>query len=171
MSVASQAKSDIQLETDDRFQDNEWRIQRIGWTIWIGLLVAAMLGLLGPGLFSQTRSLSSDRSLAVTYDRFVHFHHPTTLVLSFEQALPAQEQLELTIDHALLDQIDIQRIDPEPEQSTLSSEGVTYRFRKDAALRSGKLILHIDYDRPGRIVGHIGLSGHAPATVTQFVFP
>ena len=161
----------IELETDDRFQKTEWRVQRVGWVIWICILVAAVLGFVGPGLFSQTRSVARDHSLVITYDRFVHFHHPTTFSVAFELESVGTDHFELTVSKVLLECIDIQRIDPEPKRSAITRDGVAYLFETDGQSRTGTLIFHVDYETPGRVAGNITLSGHQPANIAQFVFP
>lgn len=161
----------IELETDYRFQKTEWRLQRVGWIVWGCIILAALLGFLGPGLFSETQSVASDSSLAVTYDRFVHYHHDTVLDVKFDLGSIGDTEFQMTIDRALLESIDIQRIDPAPKRSAVTGSGVVYVFEKEAQLQTGALALHVDYDRQGTVRGEIALIGHTPVRVTQFVFP
>ena len=74
------AKRVESLEVEDlpSFQRKEWRIQRIGWVAWALVLLAGMLGLIGSGPLSSTSSSATDESLTVRYDRFLHYHQPTT---------------------------------------------------------------------------------------------
>ena len=42
-------REDLELETDESFQRNEWRIQRAGWIVWSLVIIAGLIGLLGSG--------------------------------------------------------------------------------------------------------------------------
>ena len=161
----------IELETDDRFQKREWRIQRVGWILWGCIIVAALLGFLGPGLLSETKSAAPDNSLSITYDRFVHYHHPRELEVRFDLGAVGASEFQIGVDKSLLESVDIERIVPAPKQSTVTEQGVVYTFDKEPQLRTGELLFRVDYEQQGRVRGGIALVGHEPAQVTQFVFP
>ena len=165
------SSASIDLETDDRFQKHEWQIQRVGWILWGCVIVAGLLGLLGPGLFSKTRSAASDSSLSIAYDRFVHYHHPREVKLHFDLGAIGASEFRISIDRGLLNSVDIQRIVPEPKQYAISQGGVVFTFDKEPQLQKGEVTLRIDYQHQGRVRGEIGLVGHVPAQITQFVFP
>ena len=51
-------REDLELETDESFQRNEWRIQRVGWIVWSLVIIAGLIGLLGSGPMSHKEIVS-----------------------------------------------------------------------------------------------------------------
>ena len=162
-------REDLELETDESFQRNEWRIQRVGWVIWSVVIIAGLIGLLGSGPMSHKEISAADGSLTVDYDRYVHYHHPTQLTLSVGGI--ADDKMGIKIDRALLDRLQVERIEPEPLQTELTDDGVIYTFMQKASSQNVKVIFHVDYERFGASQGTIEVVGHEPVTLKQFVYP
>ena len=160
---------ELQLDTDDAFQRNEWRIQRVGWIVWTLVIVAGVIGLLGSGPMSRAETVAPDGSLTIAYDRYLHYHHPTQLMLSVGEI--ADDELRIKLNRALLDRLQIQRIEPEPSQAELADDGVIYTFLQQPSARNAKVILHVDYEHFGANHGTVELVGHEPVTLKQFVYP
>ena len=149
----------------------KWRAQRIGWVVWSLLLVAAGLGLIGPGWLSDREAKSLDGTLTVGYERFLHYHHPSQLDVSCRGTQLDGEVFRVSVDRSLLDRMQILRIEPEPEHRRLTTEGVTYAFRRDAQADLAKVVFHVEYEQYGGVEGEIALAGADPVTVKQFVYP
>jgi hypothetical protein len=167
--MASRAEN-LDLEIDDSFQKNEWLVQRLGWIVWVLILAAGIAGLLGPGPLSSIESRASDDSLTVKYDRFLHYHHPTQLELALGSIEPPPRELQVKLNGKLLDRIQIQRIEPEPERTELG-DGVIYTFLRSGSSSAGSIVFHVDFERFGRSRGTIGVVGHESVAVNQFVYP
>lgn len=54
------------------FQQREWKAQRAGWVLMALLLIAALLGLLGPGPLSWSTATAAEGLVRVDYQRFAH---------------------------------------------------------------------------------------------------
>jgi hypothetical protein len=160
---------ELQLDTDDSFQRNEWRIQRVGWIVWFLVIVAGSIGLLGSGPMSHSEIVAGDGSLTIAYDRYVHYHHPTQLTLSLGE-LPGEE-LQIKFNRELLDRMQVERIEPEPVKAELTDDGVIYTFLQKPSSQNSKVIFHVDYERFGANGGAVEVVGHEPVTLTQFVYP
>jgi hypothetical protein len=161
----------LDLQEDPKFQETEWRLQRLAWVIWAALIVAALLGLLGPGPLSNSESSTPDGLLTVGYERFLHYHHPTQLEISLLSSGRSEEPARIRVSRSLLDRIQILRIEPEPERSELSPDGIVYTFPQAEATEHGKVLFHVEFEKSGTTTGQIGLVGAEPATFSQFVYP
>jgi hypothetical protein len=161
----------LELEQDMAFQKREWRLQRIAWVAWAGLVIAGLVGLVGSGPLSRQEISSSDGRLTVTYNRFVHYHHSTTLEVMMQPENETDDQLRLQISQSLLDRMEIQRIEPEPSSRELASDGTWYIFRCAPGVPSAKVMFHVEYDDMGRGAGELQLAGSEPVVVTHFVYP
>jgi hypothetical protein len=160
----------LDLERNDGFQKAEWRVQRLGWIVWGLIVLAALAGLLGSGWLSERNLTASDGSLAVKYDRFVHYHHPVQIELSMNTA-PTDGEWQVTVDRSLLDRLQILRIEPEPERRVIAENAVVYSFLADANVALGKVVFHVEYERYGGAQGGVSIAGRLPVVVKQFVYP
>jgi hypothetical protein len=161
----------LELEQDATFQKREWRVQRIAWVLWGVLILAGLAGLLGPGPLSKQEAASSDGRLSVSYNRFVHYHHPTTLEVTMRPEDENDDSLRLQLSQPLLDRIQIERIEPEPMSRELAAEGTWYEFRCEPGVANAKVIFHIEYDAMGSGSGQLHLAGSQPVEIKHFVYP
>jgi hypothetical protein len=161
----------LDLQEDEAFQKVEWRIQRIGWFIWAAILLAGLAGLLGPGPLSNAEATTPGGDLTVAYDRFLHYHQPAILEVELHENDSPSKTTQLAISQTLLDRIEIHRIEPEPERHELASDGAIYSFPRADDAKHAKILFHVEYERPGKSVGSIGLAGREPVFFNQFVYP
>jgi hypothetical protein len=161
--------NELQLETDESFQRTEWRLQRAGWIVWSLVIFAGLIGLLGTGPLSNTEVIAPDGSLSIAYDRYLHYHHPTQLILLVGET--AADELRVKFDRTLLDQLQVERIEPEPLKAELADNGIIYTFLQKPSARNAKVIFHVDYEQFGAHRGTVEVVGHEPVTLKQFVYP
>jgi hypothetical protein len=71
--------NDLEIAEDYEFQKRLWIVQRVGWVVMGLLSLAGLLGLLGAGLFSQTKAGQPSDPLWLEYERFERFQSPVQL--------------------------------------------------------------------------------------------
>jgi hypothetical protein len=135
--MAEDQHRNLDLTTDPSFQSAEWRAQRLGWIVWSLVLLAAALGLLGPGWLSDVEHRSTDGKYTIRYERFLHYHNPSQLEVYVTHP-PRSGEWTIKLDRALLDRVQIERIEPEAERSVIEADGVSYVFQSDAEAASGR---------------------------------
>lgn len=167
----SKPRAKLDLETDAQFQRTEWRAQRIGWIVWSLIVVAACLGLLGPGWLSDREAASADGGLTVGYERFLHYHNPSQLTITCNGSHLDGDAFRIRVARSLLDQMQILRIDPEPEHHQVNEDAVLYEFQRDPQADGVKVVFHVEYERYGNVEGEIALTDGDPVTFRQFVYP
>lgn len=160
----------LDLSADDAFQRREWKAQRIGWIVWTLVVVAAFLGLLGPGWLSSTSRTAKDGTFSVAFDRFLHYHNPSRIDVTLNKLSP-EEDFELSVANSLLDGLAILRIEPEPLSHRVGERGVTYAFKRDRDGNAAKVVFHVEYEEYWNAEGEVALVGSTPLVVKQFVFP
>lgn len=156
---------DLEIPQNLQYQRFWWIVHRLGWLILALLIVAGLLGFLGPGLLSKASA--GDGQLLVEYDRFLRSQSPTR----FRVLLPVSEGGLgfLWIDPTFLNELDIVRMVPEPIRTEVREQWIVHLFRTDPGGRATVTI----YARPrgvGPIRGHLG-SGPSTVEFRQFVFP
>lgn len=117
---------DIEVDQHLRFQRREWVAQRVAWFAGLLLLVAAVLGLLGPGLLTHASSRAGP--LEVEYDRVVRRGGEADLGVLIDGRAVAGSTVRVLVDGGYLDDVTVNSITPEPDQATSTDEGVEYSF-------------------------------------------
>src|SRR5688500_11662442 len=91
------------IELDDpaslRTQARQWRAERIGWLAVAATLLAALAGLLGPGLLSFRTRESSDGRLSVEYYWAQRFEAPAELFIRLQPAA-SESKVRLAISRS-----------------------------------------------------------------------
>jgi hypothetical protein len=167
----SKPTAKLDLQTNPNFQKTEWRAQRIGWMVWSLIVLAACLGLLGPGWLSDREVASADGAITVRFERFLHYHHPSQVEVTCAGAPLAGEAFGISVERSLLDRMQIRRIEPAPEHHQMTSDGIIYGFRRDPEAGPVKVVFHVEYERYGSVEGDIALAGADSVTLRQFVYP
>jgi len=160
----------LELEQDLIFHRREWRIQSVAWVVWGAVILAALVGLVGPGPLSGRTVSSADGRLGVEYDRFLHHHHPESLWITMKPDV-GEDLLRLHLSRSLLEDIKIDQIEPDPESEELDSQGTTYVFRCQRGEPAVKAVFHLEFEAIGSGSGEVKLGGSDPVVLKYFVYP
>src|SRR5687768_1221020 len=99
---------EIDLEEDMRFQKKEWRVQHIGWAVWVVILLAAAIGLTGRGLFSKGYVSEPESGLHLEYDRVTRHESSSELILRIGAA-PGDSTVRLQLGREFVEKMQIDR--------------------------------------------------------------
>jgi hypothetical protein len=158
-------------EQDLAYQQREWLFERCGWIFMTVVVCAAMAGLLGRGPLSHTTRTAEDGTLRIEFDRFLHLHDPTVLVVRAPRGSEGKSHVRLWIDQEYLDAIEIRRLSPEPQRIEIAAGGQAFLFPVDDSEAAATVVLHAEPNAIGALRGKIGLQGRPPLTLDQFVLP
>jgi hypothetical protein len=159
----------ITLDEHKAWQHCEWRIQKIGWWIWMSLLGAGLLGLIGHGPFSRKTHSSTDRSLSMVWERFEHLHAPTRLEITVRPEA-GEREATVEISEEFWSSIEVHRIQPEPSHTDLLDDGVRLCFSIQPDVSAATILLYFEFESSGIISGNISFQGQA-IDWRQFVYP
>ena len=135
------------------------------------VVIAALLGLFSTGPLSSTTAQDAAGSLRIEYDRFERFLAPSTLRVAFPAAAGANGTVSLRLSRSYLESVQIERIQPEPQQSLAAADGIMFVFSRTAADEPGMAFFAIKPQEIGLVQGEIGLAGQPTIRFTQFVYP
>lgn len=116
----------LEIAEDIEFQRHEWRIERAGWFVFALILLGGLLGVFGSGVLSDIKATSGP--LTLEFERYARQRAPTQLRLEVAPSAITGEFVPIWLDQALLDRIDVSRIEPEPIEVAASAERVVYRI-------------------------------------------
>jgi len=157
------------IQEDLRCQRITWAVERWGWAVMAGLILAAMAGFFGG---STSRAVVTDGTgrLSVTYAHFQRLLAPSQIKIIV--APDGANMLDLLFDKDLIESIEISNITPAPTASRLDARGLLLEFEVNAVSdASADITISGLPIAMGSVRGGIGLPGHAPATIKIFVYP
>jgi hypothetical protein len=169
--VAGGHKEKKPVGDEMKFHRRYWLVQRAGWAL-IGLvLLAAFLGLFGPGLLGKAHAVDQNSRLRVEYERFERKQAETTLRIGLGAGAAQDGEARLWLSREYLDGIEIQSVTPEPERVEAAGDRVTYVFRVTDAAQETPVTFHFEPERMGRLRGRAGLADGTSVDFSQFVYP
>ncbi len=166
--------SEGELELEGHWEDHPWelRIQRMGWTVFALLMLAALAGLLGHGPLSTATAKDPVSSLRIEYQRFERYQGPTELRLYVAPQAVREGRLKIWISREFLDSIELERIVPEPVTVELGADRQTYVF--DAPRLTAETLVVLRYEptlRFARVTMRAGVEGAPELSFRRFVYP
>lgn len=150
-------------------QQRHWRLERVGWVLFLLLVLLALLGLFSRGALSLTVSQSADGALAVEYQRFERNSAASQIIVKVRAEPGEVVQLEITGD--LMDKFIIEGMQPAPLGSESFRGGLRLSLRAD---QTGDAALHLAVRAaaPGSSRSHFAHAGTpTPVIIDQFIYP
>ncbi|MBP1472779.1 hypothetical protein J7I44_00570 [Frateuria sp. MAH-13] len=161
----------LQIEQDRTHSRREWRIERVGWAVMAILLAAGLLGLLGYGPLSQANA-GEPGKLTLAYDRLQRASAPSEYHFTVAPSLARDGVFRLRFDNALLDEVELQSIIPEPEHVRAGPGYTEYVFAMEAAEGSpARIQFQFEQATFGHVRGNVTADGAAPLVIDQFILP
>jgi hypothetical protein len=143
-------KADLELVEDIDAEKLEWRIQRAGWLAIAAVVVAGLLGLLGPGPMSSRSTTDAEGKLRLEYKRFLRFQAPSDLRVDIKPT--GENKAELWINSDFIENVQVKTIVPPPQRAEFSNGGINYTFPVPPA-EASSIVFHLEIERmgPGKI--------------------
>ncbi|MGE5596067.1 MAG: hypothetical protein ACM3S1_08540 [Hyphomicrobiales bacterium] len=158
----------LELDTHIDFQRRAWRFQNAGRIAFVVLILAALIGLLGPGWLSSSEKSAGD-DLRVSYNRFVRWEAPTNVEV---RLLPnGRDSVQLEADRDYIEAMHVEQVVPEPASVIASEDRVAFEFRPLDPDRALTVDFQLKPQRFGKVSGRFGLQGGPSVGFSQFVYP
>lgn len=146
-----------------------WRVERVGWAVMALAVIAALLGIFGGGPMSRVHA--GGGGVAVEYQRFQRASAENDYRFDVDAALVRDGRLRLRLDQALLDDMELESIIPEPEAVVAGNGHTEFVFL--AASTGGQARVRFRF-RPatfGRRAGRVEVPGAPPVAIDQIIYP
>lgn len=158
-----------QVSEDISFEKMEWIVERTGWTVIILLLIASIAGLTGPGPVSKAEYRGN--YLTIDYNRYERRQSPGKIKISYNQPLYQTAGLTLRIGREFVDNVEIKRIDPEPERTSLMGAAYVYEFSAHNSPAGSGISILYEAESAGDMKFNISVPGKEQVQLSQFIFP
>jgi hypothetical protein len=162
---------DLEINQDLDFQRRCWKAQRIGWTIMALLVLSALLGLFGRGLFSHAVVRDPSIPLSMEYERLGRYLSSLTLTVHVTSGASEDGKVRLWFSRDFLREVQIQGITPKPDSAEISASGAIYIFRLAQPDQGGDVIVHFEAQAVGPLRGRFGLTESRSIAFTQWIYP
>lgn len=166
-----QQVGDLEIGQDLKFQRREWTIQRIGWVVMALIAVAALLGLFGGGPLSEGSASAEDGSLELAHARLDRKRSPSELRLTIAGGTAQDGEVRVWLALPYLAGVEIQQIQPEPEQVEAGADRLVYVFRVSDPNQPAEVVFQLEHGTFGLKTGRVGLDGGPELEFRQLVYP
>jgi len=160
----------IEVDEDLDFQQREWTLERIGWIAMAVIVLLSLIGLFGDGPISQS-TIGEEGGFEFTYGRFARNNSPSEIQVSIPESLIQEGQASFWIDQNYLEGIQIENIFPEPEDTLLYSDRITYTFATGNSAFPFEVKFDITTESIGINNGKAGTANGQQVQFTQVVYP
>lgn len=162
---------DLEVEQDLEFLRRKWAAERIGWVVFALIILGALLGLLGSGPLANAETTGSNGE-RVGYERFVHREAPTTLRIDPGGSVSEQGTVDVAFSLTYAQNMNIQRIIPEPDSENMAGDELVYSFTLDEQEGSpSEVVFQLEYEDAGQWEGQVTINDGNPLTINQIVYP
>jgi hypothetical protein len=147
----------------------EWKMERLGWTVMLLIIVGALAGLFGPGPLTTQERSTGDGALAIEYHAVEHNAAPGRLIIRVRQVAEAKT-LRLNLSRSFSDHATTESIVPSPLSAEARDDAVVYTF---AAHSPDGVVLtyRYQYDSIGVFDHQVALNGGESIRFRQYVLP
>jgi hypothetical protein len=152
---------------DPRFQQREWRMQRLFWLLMYVVLLAVMLGAIGKGVLSDSHLGSLQGPLHFEYERFLRYRAAGEMRVTVSSPY---DTTRISLDGDYFRQIGIQGVFPEPK-NILMTEDATIMIFDSISAEPTMVTISVSPDRIGLQHGWIAVDGGTRYPFKQFVYP
>jgi hypothetical protein len=170
--MGKQGTKRLEVDEDMGFQQRSWRWQRIGWALIALIIVAALLGCFGSGLFDKARVGGQSEALALEYNRFGRAKAETsTLQVKIKAGTGTDGRVRLWLSREYLESVQIMSLIPQPVGVEAGIDRYTFVFSVSDASQPSSVTFRLEPERPGMLRGQIGIEGGQSLSFSQFVYP
>jgi hypothetical protein len=160
----------FEIDEDMAFQEKEWVLQRIGWVIMGLIILAAVGGLIGPGLFSKATAQAN--AISVEHERFIHFNTDTAFIFHIQANVADEDgKIRLWINSDYLNSVHVQQFMPEAESFGAGAERHIFVFEPEDVSKPATIKVVFHAMKPGVHNIQVGLVGNETLSFSQFVYP
>jgi hypothetical protein len=122
---------ELEIAEDIRFQEREWKVERIGWVLLALIVLLALAGLFGTGPLSSASVDDADGALTVGYERFIRHDGRSTLTIDVTGDQASNGEIEIWLSQEYLDAFELQNVSPQPADVIGAGDRTIYVFTID----------------------------------------
>lgn len=150
-------------------QRSHWRLERAVWCLLVLLVIAAFLGLLGPGPLSRVTAGDPEAGLRISHHRLLHMQSPHDVRIE-ARAEPGSEEVWFAISSSYLERMHLESITPAPFRVSSGDGETVFHIDAGGVGATAVAFLRFDAAKPGFVRGFVRRDGEV-VPISHFVFP
>lgn len=154
-----------------RHQYHEWRLEQVAWAILALIIIAALLGLLGPGPLSESVAGEQNSDLWIDYERVARYQAPLTIRVHLRPQAPATSPARISINRGFYEAVEVRAISPEPLAQHVTTDQVIFDIGRGGAAGSTAVTFHLQPTQRGLRTVNVSLDGREQRTFRILVLP
>lgn len=160
---------DVAVGEDLEFQRRWWRFERAVWLLFLLILIADLLGLFGRGWLAKAQRTDAAQTLTLDYERVERANTPSIMTFHFMPAAIRNGQVQLYVSEDIIKPLGAQRVSPQPKESTMGNNGITYTFSATRTPATAEIQLQPSF--PGSHRFRVQILGGQPIDGNVIVVP
>lgn len=161
---------ELQVGQDLKFEKRWWKIERTGWAVIGLLLLAALLGFLGPGPLTKKTAGTRGGPLWLEYHRFARYQAPVDWRIELGPQ-GTNKEIRLWVDRSYIEAVHMEDIQPQPESVDMAGARFVYTFKAADLSTNTKVLFHFKPNKFGKAPARLGLEGGPEIAFTHFFYP
>ena len=114
----------LQVDSDDAFTKREFAVESVGWVLLSAVLVAALLGALGPGPLSSAEGVSPSGGVTLDYQRITHTDADDQVVVGIVGGASGTGTVTIRFAGEWIEGLDLRQVTPQASEETATPEGL-----------------------------------------------
>ncbi|MDZ4839611.1 MAG: hypothetical protein SGJ04_06350 [Bacteroidota bacterium] len=113
-SLKSEINGELEIAQDAKFQQREWQIEKLVWSLSALVLLAGALGLFGRGLLSY-RTETTNKGTEINYAKLLRYQTEEEFSVTFKD-VSVKDKIWISIDDESLKKLGISASNPTPNK-------------------------------------------------------
>lgn len=166
-------ESSLEIQQDSKFNDQAHKVKLGGKIVLVLIMIAVMVGLTGKGPVSRYTSGDAKSGVVVTTQHYTRYESPMEIeMLLNTKLLGVDSVLDISFPASYMDDIKIESILPEPDQTIISNNRIVFHFVVKSAGEAQRIIFYL---RP-RSIFHsveatVKIEEKVEAHLKHFIYP
>lgn len=171
--MSGKGESIEKLDAPERLSHHrwEWSLERLGWIVMAGVIVAGLAGGLGRGPLVRRDVANDDGSSRARYYAVERAAAPTRLDLWWDASQVRGPQIDVAMSRSFADGTTIESIVPKPLEVVAREGQIIYSFIAADSPNGEEVTFHYKHEAFGPFDYEVAVGDREPIRVRQFVLP
>lgn len=169
--TASRVNDELTLGYNQDFEAQWWRIEVGLWITLSIFVVVGLTGLLGKGPLAHRSTGTQDGALTVNFEWIARYKTPEIMEVRVAPSLYSGGKAHLWLNRAIVEQMGLQRIIPEPVESRPGPNGIGYVFNVEDATKPTLILFAKEASKPGTFMEEVKVDAQHDLFMRSITFP
>jgi len=167
----SRVNDELTLGYSSHFEKQWWRIEVAIWILLSVFVAIGLTGLFGRGVLAHKRIGTNDGDFTVEFQQIARYKTPEIMMVRLAPSLYRQGKVRLWLNRAIVEDMGLQRIIPESEESFPGENGIAYTFQVQDSAEPTFIWFAKEASDPGIYEEEVKVDSRHDLSMRVFVLP